>query len=373
MKKVRVIIFSLLVIICITSVYLFRNNDASYGIPSIRRLEDKTVKNVIFVIGDGMGENHLKITSLYYDIPLEINNTETYYITTHSANKKITDSAAAGTALAAGVKTNNKMIGMTSNGKKVQNLSEYARSINKSVGIVTTALITDATPAAFSAHTRDRKNTSEIIRGQIAFKPDILLGGYNKKFSMNLFKDTNIKVITDKRDFTNIGVQESIFGLFDYDDVANNIVNEKSPSLLEMTKMSIEALEKNENGFFLMVEGAQIDKKSHNNDIMSMIEHTKELDDTIKYLKEYVTNNGDTLLIITADHETGGLYYGDELAKGDISNLLYTTKSHTGVPVPLFAYGKEKERFYQDMDNTDIYGIIVQIFRENTIKSESSE
>ena len=365
MKRIQITVTSFLVIaISIMSIILFTNNDVGYGIQRINRNKDETVKNVILVIGDGMGENHIKITSLYYDMQLEINNTETcYYITTQSANKKVTDSAAAGTALASGVKTNNKMVGLTSDGRRVQNLSEYARSINKSVGIVTTALITDATPAAFSAHSTSRKNTDKIIKDQISFSPEVLFGGYNKNFSMNLFRNTSIKVITDKREFSNIGDEKSIFGLFNYDDIANNVANEKSPTLLEMTKMSIEILEKNDNGFFLMVEGAQIDKKSHNNDIVGMIEHTKELDDTIRYIKDYVNNHGDTLLIVTADHETGGLVYDVGMTKVDITDALYTTKSHTEVPVPLFAYGKSKELFYYDMDNTDIHRIIISIFR----------
>ena len=364
MKKTRIIILSFFVLVISTiGVFWFLNRDVSYGVATVKQYEDKTVKNVIFVIGDGMGENHIKLTSLYYGVELEINKTEkTYYITTHSANKEITDSAAAGTALATGHKTNNKMVGITSNGSEIQNLSEYARSMKKSVGIVTTALITDATPAAFTAHSFDRSNTEEIIKGQIAFKPEVILGGYNKNFSKDLFVGTNIKVVTDKRDFLNFENEESIFGLFDYDDIANNIVNEKSPSLLEMTKMALEVLEQNDNGYFLMVEGAQVDKKSHDNDIMSMIVHMKELDDTIKFLKEYVANNGDILLVITADHETGGLEFNDKLTKEDISDQLYSTTSHTSTPVPLYAYGKGKELFYRNMDNTDVHALILGIF-----------
>lgn len=314
-----------------------------------------TPTKVIYFIGDGMGYNHIQNTAIYYEKTLNMQNISVCgEATTYALDSPVTDSAAGGTALATGYKTNCGILGYTyenNKAKRVENLLEYSRKqLKKKVGIVTTDLVTGATPAAFSSHTGSRNNDTIIRDQQIAFAPNVLFGGAGFSYQIRVEKAGHTAVTT-ATELNALTGGKSIFGLFDTYDLADCVEDESTPSILQMTKKAIELLD-NKKGFFLMVEGAQIDKASHLNDVELALKHVYAMDLAIAYALEYAKNDGNTLVVITADHETGGLRLATN--KEQITNDLYTSGNHTGQNVPVYAYGKMAELFAGEMDNTDI-------------------
>jgi alkaline phosphatase len=249
------------------------------------------VKNVILFIGDGMGFNHIqsaKIQSGQNTLAMEGLDTAAQNRTSSLSVGWPTDSAAGATAFACGQKVYNGNVGRM-NGNDIKNISEYAIEAHKSVGIVTTDSITGATPAVFSSHVDDRSMESEIARQQSNSDIDLLMGA----------------------------------------ETRGNM------TIREMTAYALDFLVAKQNtGFFLMVEAGLIDKHSHSGDIASMIAELLELDEAIKYAKEWATARGDTAIIVTADHETGGL----EIGEGKPNNTWYTSPDHTAVNVPIFVF-----------------------------------
>lgn len=276
------------------------------------------VKNVIILIGDGMGFAHVRVTELVYG---HLNMTsQPYWITafgqTYSLSGEVTDSAAAGTAIATGFKTYNGMISTVKlNGeiKNVATLLEVAQYLGKSTGLVTTTRITHATPAVFAAHVEDRDMEKEIAKQLILSKVNVLFGGGKREFdseTIELAKRLGYKVIYTRDELKKVE-GDYILGLFADSHIPYVLDRDENiPSLLEMTKKAIEILEKNPNGFFLMVEGGRIDHAAHANDIASVVAETKEFDEVVGYCLKYAMERGDTIVIVLADHETGGLAVG---------------------------------------------------------------
>nr|BAH80319.1 alkaline phosphatase [synthetic construct] len=293
--------------------------------------QESGIKNIIILIGDGMGMSHVQITKLVYG---HLNMEEFPIIgfeLTESLSGEVTDSAAAGTAIATGVKTYNRMISVTNITGKVTNLTtllEIAQVLGKSTGLVTTTRITHATPAVFASHVPDRDMEEEIARQLIAHRVNVLLGGGRKKFDENtlkMAKEQGYNIVFTKEELEK-AEGEFILGLF-ADSHIPYVLDRKPEDvgLLEMTKKAISILEKNPNGFFLMIEGGRIDHAAHENDIASVVAETKEFDDVVGYVLEYAKKRGDTLVIVLADHETGGLglglTYGDAINEDVIRNI----------------------------------------------------
>jgi len=274
------------------------------------------VKNVIVLIGDGMGFGQVQLTKLVYG-HLNIENIPyTGFELTDSLSGEVTDSAAAGTAIATGFKTYNGMISTLKFDGKVVNLTtllELAQFMNKSTGLVTTTRITHATPAVFASHTESRKMEEEIARQLIQHKVNVLFGGGKGKFderTLNLAKKYGYEVVFDRKGLEEVS-GDYVLGLFADSHIPYVLDRDaNTPSLLDMTKKAIEILERNPNGFFLMVEGGRIDHACHTNDVASTVAETKEFDDVVGYVLEYAREKDDTLVIVTADHETGGLAVG---------------------------------------------------------------
>ncbi len=294
------------------------------------------VKNVILLIGDGMGFPQLHITELVYgNLTMEhFNWTCVGFELTDSLSGEVTDSAAAGTAIATGFKTYNGMISTLKLNNKTVNLTtilEVAERINKSTGLVTTARITDATPAVFASHVKNRHMENVIARQLIEHRVNVLLGGGAKYFdekTLKLAKKYGYVIVHDKKSLER-AKGKYILGLFAKSNIPFVLDRSKNiPSLLDMTKKAIEVLEKNPNGFFLMVEGGRIDHACHINDIASVVAETKEFDDVVKYVLNYAKHRGDTVVIVTADHETGGLAVGITYGKSvKVKDILKVKKS----------------------------------------------
>jgi len=391
------------------------------------------VKNVIFLIGDGMGLAHVTLTSYFVGKPLEMMKMSYSGLAyTYSANSFVTDSAAAGTALATGYKTFNGMLGMTPDGKPVMTLFEAAKKVGKATGVITTTRVTHATPAAFYAHVKDRDEEKEIARQLVVGTTiDVAFGGGMKHFSEELLekaKANGFTVVTTREELLNLdpSAVKRVLGIFARSHLSYYVDGEDRPSLAEMTGKAIEILSKNEEGFFLMVEGGRIDHAAHGNDVVAMIYDTIEFDEAVKVALEFAKKDGDTLVVVTADHETGGLglsngeyaidveklrsypkisieklmkeitpdnfkevikkYYGIDLSDEEVealkkafeegeyapSNTIgeiisahaligWTTHTHTGIMVPVFAEGPGAEKFTGIMENVEIPKMIAEL------------
>ncbi|MDK2914871.1 MAG: alkaline phosphatase [Thermococcaceae archaeon] len=284
--------------------------------PCLAYSHQSAVKNVIILIGDGMGVAHVEITKLVYGHL----NMEDFPVTglelTDSLSGEVTDSAAAGTAIATGVKTYNGMISVTNVTGRITNVTtllEVAQTLGKSTGLVTTTRITHATPAVFASHVPDRDMEDEIARQLILHRVNVLLGGGKKEFdedTLKMAEDYGYNIVFTKEELEK-SEGDFILGLFADSHIPYVLDREPGDvGLLDMTKKAISVLERNPNGFFLMVEGGRIDHAAHENDIGSVVAETKEFDDVVGYILEYARKRGDTLVIVLADHETGGLAIG---------------------------------------------------------------
>jgi len=332
-------------------------------------IEITKAKNVILMIGDGMGTSQIYAGlvankgKLYLEYLPNIG-----FIKTYSADEMITDSAAGATAFATGKKTNNGMLGMTPDNQPVPTITNLVEQRGLSTGLVATSTITHATPAAFVAHEFSRHYYEQIASDFLRDGVDVFIGGGRSHFTDRLDKLNLINVLKER----NYTVVDTILDLeaAQGDKLAGLLYYESPPSIIEgrgdmlsqATKKSLEILSKNENGFFLMVEGSQIDWGNHSNNILYQTEEMLDFDRTIGEVLEFAASDRETLVIITADHETGGLAIsGGNIKKGIVFGD-YTTNGHTGVMVPVFAYGPSADLFRGIYENTDIYHKMIQAF-----------
>ena len=335
-------------------------------------------KNIILMIGDGMGFNSIRAAKLINEVEgnaamehLPIKSSASTYST-----EEITDSAAAATALATGFKTENGKISVSSDeGKPLTSVLEVAADTGMKTGVIATKNVTDATPAGFTAHTDSRSN-EEIIATQQLEKLqdgtlDLLFGGGSHYFTTEKNQpildnaiENGLNYVTEKEDAAS--GETPILGLFDTG--ALYVGFEAETNLAFMTQTAIDAL-KCDEGFFLMVEGSQIDTSNHSNNEYAMAEEFRAFDAAVEIAMRFVAENPDTVLIVTADHETGGI----SLPDGDFNeeDIIYTTTGHTGVDVPLFAIGYGTQTLLGGVDNTDIAKFIAELMGNNDFGRES--
>lgn len=317
-------------------------------------------KNIIVVIGDGMGENHIlnAIKQFDLDIPVFMED-QKGYINTNSLSGT-TDSAAGGTALSTGHKVNNSNVAQYE-GVDLERITDVAKAAKMKTGVITTDTLDGATPATFSAHAPSRDNRTAIMQSQAKSGIDLLIGRYASSYGQNsdlftdegyVFAQTKENLAAAKKSAKAVGV------LFDIDS-EYRLGCENDYQLKDIAKFAVERLE-NKNGFFLMIEGAYIDKHSHSNDLYDAMCETRSLIDTIAYLYEYA-QDGETAIFITADHETGGLQLAE--TKDQLTNALYTTEEHTPTPVPLFV-----KNYAFDATN---FGYAAGVTPENTVVFEA--
>lgn len=326
-------------------------------------------KNTILFIGDGMGFEQVNAAGMYLNGQPNVLGFEFFsyggQVKTHSANSKVTDSAAAGTALATGVKVKNGVISLAipGSGKKLPTMLEHFKSTGKKVGLVSTAHITHATPASFGAHNKSRNNYKDIAKDYLNnSKPDLLLGGA-KHVSKQQAEEAGYTVVTNRTELMN---HDTKSGKFLWGQFGKNHMPYEAggtgelPHLSEMTQTAIKALENNDKGFFLMVEGGRIDHAGHANNLKENIFETLEFAKAVQVAADWAAKRGDTLIVVTADHETGGMKVVKNNGKGKLPEVTWSSKGHTGANVPLFATGKNANRFRGVIDNTDIYRFITQ-------------
>jgi alkaline phosphatase len=315
----------------IAIVLVFAINCVAYAEPN--HLEK--AKGVILLIGDGMGINQVKTAGIYAQRilgkDLAINTIRTSGLTTtHAANSKITDSAAAATALYSGHKTNTGQLNILPDGSKVFNVAVAAKRAGLSVGVVSTTRLTDATPAAVYSSSA-RRDCEAYIAGQLPeFSPDVVLGGggayfvpssqkgskrTDEKDVVELMKGKGYGFVENGSDLKAVNPEtvDKLFGLLSKSNMAYILDREgpkslsDQPSLADMTKIALSIVGKNPKGFFIMIEGGRIDHACHTHDLKTMIVETIDFDAAVGVALSYQKAHPDVLVIVTADHETGGL------------------------------------------------------------------
>ncbi len=320
------------------------------------------VHNIILMIGDGMGA--AQVYSGY------VANKGNLYITqcpviglakTYSADNLITDSAAGATAMATGKKTRDGYVGIDTKQKPVETILEYANKNGLATGMVVTSSITNATPACFIAHVLSRDFNESIATYFLKTDIDIFIGGGRMFFNartdgvnlLNKLREKHYQIITSPAGLDSIH-STKVAGLL-WEEHGPSIQNGRGNTLPLGTEKAIESLSKNTKGFFLMVEGSQIDWGGHQESTPYVVEEMLDFDKAIGEAMEFAAKDGHTLVIITADHETGGFAVtGGNIKKGAVIGE-FLTDSHTGVWVPVYAYGPGAELFTGIYENTDIY------------------
>ncbi len=300
---------------------------------------DSEIKNVIFLIGDGMGFNHLEKTKQERNISLAMDTFDIRGASmTRSLSNAVTDSAAGGTALATGERTYNGGIGVYMFDPLCQfsypkNITELCAERGMMTGVITTDETSGATPASFSAHSSDRGNTEDITNDQLTSDIDIIWGTANDVATKRAAKENGFEFITTYDEMMALEEGSRSFAQFTNNLWTLEQSDANTPTLSQMTEKAIDLLDDTDEGFFLMVEGAHIDKHSHSNDDASMTEALEEFDKTIQLALEYAEKDGETLVVVTADHETGAIVLN---ADGTYS---FTSGSHSDANVPVLVYG----------------------------------
>ena len=323
--------------------------------------EAQEVKNIIYLIGDGMGltsasmmqlENNYEPTIFDYADNVALQKT-------YSLDNRVTDSAASGTALASGHKTNNTMLGQLPDGTFVESLTELAAAKGKATGIVVTTYLQHATPGAFYAHVPARHEYATISEQLLASDIDIAIGGGMAFFEERYGNNEAARQAIAQSGFrllesldTNLP-EERVLAL-----LADKEIENRRGYLAKATTEAINHLSSCENGFVLMVEGSLIDGMGHGNNAEGQQQEMRDFMEAIEVAVVYAREHADTLVVVTADHETGGLAIISGNADFTLSEqgVAYTwsTTGHSGVMVPIYLYGTGAELINGVMENADL-------------------
>jgi len=399
-----------------------------------------SARNVIILIGDGMGIEHIDLTRIctvgeYGELNVDYLDDDPGWVTTVSLDG-VTDSAAAGTALATGFKTNNGMVSVLADGTVLETVLELAETIGKSTGLISSVALIDATPAVFCSHTYNRGNYADIAAQMAYSGVDVLLGsgeGYfvpkgepmgqrwDGRDIISEMQDIGYQYVDSREELINADAEDGRLlgffgGLWAQTYMLDREVCSDEPTLSEMTSKAIEVLDRDEDGFFLMVEGGAIDWVAHNRDPAGVVAETFEFDKAVRVALDFAIEDGSTLVLVTADHECCGLEVGKNVDVGYINGITATTEfiwgkiksgemnyesamsayanipkltknekkcielygeggisdvisvhanvewgwsgmdngDHTAVPVPVYAFGPNSGQFDGELDNTKI-------------------
>jgi len=358
---------SVLILFLLLSIFACNKN--------IKKLTDNTVtnpKNIILLIGDGMGLGQITAGMIVNDNYTALEEFDVVGLHKSFAyDDLITDSAAGATAFACGVKTYNGAIGVNADTIPIKTILEEAEEKGMATGLVATSTIVHATPASFISHNRHRRNYEEIAADFLKTDIDFFVGGGKKYFDRRTLDDRNLIAelkakgyqMSDyfSEDFENVKIIKDKFGFLTSDDDPLPVLGGRD-YLLEASKRAVKHLDKNnENGFFLMIEGSQIDWGGHSNMSDYIVTEFIEFDKVIKEMVEWAENDKNTLVIVTADHETGGY----SINKGSTKDTLvtaFTSDYHTGTMIPVFAHGPGAHRFSGIYENTAIYNKMRKAF-----------
>lgn len=326
-----------------------------------QKFKGKKPENIILVIGDGMGASHIfaGLTANKGRLFLE-NFKSVGFSKTQSSDNYITDSAAGGTALSSGIKTYNGAIGVDVNRNAVKTILEEAEENGLATGLLSTSAITHATPASFIAHQASRSSYEDIAADFLKTDVDVFIGGGLDHFTKrqdgrNLveeLKNNGYEVETEMKKVEKVK-KGKLAGLVAGEHTGR--ISERGDMLPVATETALNILDKNKNGFFLMIEGSQIDWGGHSGSTIHIVEEMLDLDITLGKVLEFAAKDKKTLVIVTADHETGGMALtGGDMSVGSVK-AEYPTGGHTAVMVPVFSYGPGADEFTGIMENTEIH------------------
>ncbi len=333
----------------------------------------KKPKNVILLIGDGMGLSQVSYAIVNANERMNFERFKQLGMSkTAASNHKITDSAAGATALSTGKKTYNGAIAVDDNKQALPTILELAEKKGMATGMIATCAITHATPASFIAHRESRELYEDIALDFLNTEIDLFIGGgldhFNKrkdnKDLVQALKDREYNVITSVNDLYSYNSPKKLAALIAPKHLTT-MTDGRGNYLEKATELGINILSKDPDGFFLMVEGSQIDWGGHANDAEYVRTEVMDFDRAIKVALDFAERDGNTLVIVTADHETGGLALsGNEEDKTQNKiEAKFTTKNHTGVMVPVYSYGPGSEKLEGIFENTFIFNVMKESLR----------
>ena len=391
---------------------------------------NKKVENVIFMIPDGYSSAYATNYRLYKGEESVMDPHLVGMHRTYSANSEVTDSAAAGTAMATGKKTNNGIISIDPAGNELNTILEAAEKSGKSSGLVATSTITHATPAVFASHVESRADEKDIAPQLLQNDVDVILGGGKKYFSdklLNQAEKDGYEIVSDTKSLNNIEKTDKLIGLFADDSLSPELDRKTTdePSLKEMTSAAINVLNNDKDGFFLMVEGSQIDWAGHANDAAWAMKETEAFESAVEEALDFAKKDKKTLVVIAGDHDTGGMsvggyegsganldilknvtatgdfmasqlnkeknniqevvlqYTGISLSETEVNEIKqasdpaiqinsiiskhalvgWTHTGHTGTDIPVYAYGPQAHNFAGLIENTDFPKLMAEAMK----------
>ncbi len=353
------------------------SNDASAG--DSPRMPAK----IILMIGDGMGRGQLEASSIYqYGAPdrLFLESLPVRGDITTSSPSGITDSAASATAMATGEFTLNGRVGIDLFERPVQNLVELAKEHGMATGIVTTTQLAHATPACFAAHVSSRNQYQEIAAQMAELRPDVMLGGGRNDFESrgdgrNLSAELvegDYELVYDATQLQSASVSQHprLIGLFAPGHIPYRIDRSESddyPTLSQMSLAALERLDGDPQGFFLMIEGGRIDHAGHANQIERLIGETLAFDEAVQSVVEWAGSRQDLTILVTADHETGGLQVTENRGMGQTPGVSWRWGNHTNTSIQFFGMGPGSE-FFQGFlrDHRWVHGVLASLIRDGS-------
>lgn len=338
--------------------------------------EDVPAKNIILLIGDGMGKNIIKASEVVKGDKLVMSGmphsttVTTYSQSVTDGKAEYTDSAASATAISTGVKTTNEALGVDPDGEDVETICEFAQKLGMKTGLVARQIMCHATPAGMVIHNTSRGSYPKIMLDMVRSDVDVMFGGGSQYYSeytkiQSAVSEHKYKYITTGNELKSLSTADGkVLGLFSYDNMG---AADMSPSLMKMTAKSLELLD-NDKGFFLMVEGSNIDSYEHKSDMETVLGQMQGFDETVDYVLKWAQEHPGTLVIVTADHETGGVQLPENPKPEDINNTCFTSDGkHTNADVPLMASGAQSAGLCEKelIDNTDIAKYMRKVLSES--------
>ncbi len=342
-----------------------------YAVEKLQAPKGKKVKNVILMIGDGMSLMHVYTAWAANRGKLWLENAQATGLSkTWAVKKLVTDSGSGGTSLATGVKTVYHAVGVDPEGKPLTSLVDVAKELGKDAGMAVTCRLWDATPCDFCCHNIDRDKEEELVGDYPTSGVDFVFGGGAQKFTnrkdgRDIFKELQKKGYHVSRtldDFFAYNKNSRIFAVpYDKD---TPLPDERGDLLARASMKGISLMNQNKNGFFMMIEGSQLDDYGHFNQLDLLMKETLDFDQTVGEVMKWAAKDGETLVVVTADHETGGLTLVNGNKDEGRVECCFSSKDHTGAMVPVYAFGPGAENFTGIFENTDVFKKIKKLMTE---------
>lgn len=342
-----------------------------YAVEKLQAPKGKKVKNVILMIGDGMSLMHVYTAWAANRGKLWLENAQATGLSkTWAVKKLVTDSGSGGTSLATGVKTVYHAVGVDPEGKPLTSLVDVAKELGKDAGMAVTCRLWDATPCDFCCHNIDRDKEEELVGDYPTSGVDFVFGGGAQKFTnrkdgRDIFKELQKKGYHVSRtldDFFAYDKNSRIFAVpYDKD---TPLPDERGDLLARASMKGISLMNQNKNGFFMMIEGSQLDDYGHFNQLDLLMKETLDFDQTVGEVMKWAAKDGETLVVVTADHETGGLTLVNGNKDEGRVECCFSSKDHSGAMVPVYAFGPGAENFTGIFENTDVFKKIKKLMTE---------